>query len=119
LNNGKNSKGKQLDAQAKSLTQRLVSEFWACQPDCCLLGDRPGINRAGKVQPRSTFWDLRFTGADPATVDGACGVRLDLRDYSERSTSHRIGVVAIDISQLLCNTPRSVGASRDTSITSA
>ena len=31
LNNGKNSRGKQLDGQAKSLTQRLVSEFWACQ----------------------------------------------------------------------------------------
>ena len=32
LNNGKNSRGKQLDGQAKSLTQWLVSEFWACHP---------------------------------------------------------------------------------------
>ncbi|HIF92466.1 MAG TPA: hypothetical protein EYQ60_04970 [Myxococcales bacterium] len=31
LNNGNNSKGKQLEGQAKSLTKRLVPFSWACQ----------------------------------------------------------------------------------------
>lgn len=31
LNNGRNRRGEQPDVQVKSLTQRLVSELWACQ----------------------------------------------------------------------------------------
>lgn len=37
-NDGKRSKGKQLDRQAKSLTQRLVSNIWACHDLTQFLG---------------------------------------------------------------------------------
>ncbi len=44
LNNGKKWGGEQPEVQADSLTQRLVSEFWACQnqngSDQAALGDQ-------------------------------------------------------------------------------
>jgi hypothetical protein len=39
LNTGNSRTGKQLDLQAKSLTQRLVAFFWACQHGCQAPGE--------------------------------------------------------------------------------
>ena len=57
LNNGKNSRGKQLDDQAKSLTQRLVSKFWACH--LVIIGyegevDQSSAGREYSMMPRRT-----------------------------------------------------------------
>jgi hypothetical protein len=56
LNVGKNSTGKQLDGQAKSLTQRLVSESWACH-SCHIRWCHPECRRRPRMKRRRRLFE--------------------------------------------------------------
>ena len=78
LNNGKNRTGKQLDVQAKSLTNWLVPVLWACQSE-------KAVAAASRRIPRSTSAESSL----PSPEELQCVARIRLWMRSLRGSEGR------------------------------